>query len=85
MNSLKELRFSFLAPITTNRTLSLTNWDTIMKAQYGKEFFDAQKLENSLCLNSTELYIGGNSLSTEYNYIEITTMNWISMQHLAIL
>ena len=85
MNSPKMPLLSFIAPTTTSRSLSLSNWDTIMKAQYGKEFFDAQKLENSLCLNSTELYIGGNTLSTEYNYIEITTVGWISMKHLTIL
>ena len=60
----------YLDEITSTRTLNGNLCKDKFTQSFGEDFVSANKLEYSLWPNSTELYVGGNSVSTEYNIYE---------------
>ena len=62
---------------TTNKTpLSISNWYAKYSNLIGSQLSWNLDLSNLYWTDSGSLYIGGNSLSTEYNYVQITLNKW---------
>ena len=63
-----------------NVLLSYSNWYAKYSKILGSQLSSNLGLNNSYWTDSSSLYIGGNSLSTEYNYVQITLNKWSGSQ-----
>ena len=61
---------------STSRALNFEKWGDKFAKYLGEELNKQMNMANSYCPNVTDMYIGGNLLASEYNYVEITLTRW---------
>ena len=70
-----------IASTVTKVELPLINWFDRYKSLIGENMATSLKMANESWTQTLDYYVGGNYLSTEYNYIEIILQKWSGMSY----
>ena len=61
---------------SSSSNLNFDYWGNKFEKYLGDELSSKIKMDQGYCTNVTDMYIGGNRLSSEFNYVEITLTRW---------
>ena len=72
---------AFLAPLVTKVELPLVNWLDRYKSLVGESLATSLNMGYANWTKTLDYFVGGNYLSTEYNYIEISLQKWSGLSY----